>query len=128
MQSTKLKAITIHPPQQIKVSNMKKSEIIAIISAKHNITLAKAKAIHDDIFGLISDSLTDGNRLRVKDFGTLEPAQRAQRMGRDPRNGQQITIEAAKTVKFKPSKHLKHKINAKKSVRKAVLTIPHDNS
>lgn len=127
MQSTKLKAITIHPPQQIKVSNMKKSEIIAIISAKHNMTLAKAKAIHDDIFGLISDSLTDGNRVRVKDFGTLEPVQRAGAWVAI-RNGQQINIEAAKTVKFKPSKHLKHKINAKKSVRKAILTIPHDNS
>ena len=90
---------------------MKQSDIIATISVRHKVTLKKAKAIHDEIFGLISESLLRGNRVRVKDFGTFEPAKHAERMGRNPKTGEQIKIKAKKSVRFKPSKAIKDKLN-----------------
>ena len=90
---------------------MKQKEIITMVSIRHRVTQAKAKAIHDEIFALISESLLRGNRVRVKDFGTFESVNRAERMGRDPRNGKQILIKASKSVKFKLSKAIKDKLN-----------------
>lgn len=90
---------------------MKKSEIIATISVRHKVTLKKAKAIHDEIFGLISESLLCGNRVRVKDFGTFERVQRAECMGRNPKTGEEMLIKASKSVRFKPSKAIKGKLN-----------------
>ena len=90
---------------------MKQSDIIATISVRHKVTLKKAKAIHDEIFGLISESLLHGNRVRVKDFGTFEPVERAERMGLNPKTGEQIKVEAKKSVKFKTSKNLKDRLN-----------------
>ena len=90
---------------------MKQSDIIATISVRHKVTLKKAKAIHDEIFCLISESLLHGNRVRVKDFGTFEPVERAERMGLNPKTGEQIKVEAKKSVKFKTSKNLKDRLN-----------------
>ena len=90
---------------------MKQSEIIAIVSIRHRVTQDKAKAIHDEIFNLISESLLHGKRVRVKDFGTFSIDERAERTGRNPKTGDQVTIKAKKTVKFKTSKTLKDKLN-----------------
>ena len=91
---------------------MKQSDIIATISVHHKVTLKKAKAIHDEIFGLISESLLRGNRVMVKDFGVFEPVERAERIGRNPKTGEQILIKASKSVKFKTSKTIKDKLNS----------------
>lgn len=90
---------------------MKQRELIEIVSITHKVTQAKAKAIYDEIFALISDSLLRGNRVRVKDFGTFEPVERAERTGRNPKTGEKITVKAKKTVKFKQSKIIKEKLN-----------------
>lgn len=90
---------------------MKQKEIITMVSIRHRVTQAKAKAIYDEIFGLISESLLRGKRVGVKDFGTFEPVERAERTGRNPKTGEQIKIKAKKTVKFKQSKTIKDKLN-----------------
>ena len=90
---------------------MKQSDIIATISVRHKVTLKKAKAIHDEIFGLISESLLCGNRVRVKDFGTFEPVERAERIGRNPKTGEPLPIKAKKSVKFNTSKTIKEELN-----------------
>ena len=90
---------------------MKQIELIAIVSIRHRVTQAKAKAIYDEIFGLMAESLLRGNRVMVKDFGVFERAERAERMSRNPKTGEQILIKASKSVKFKPSKTIKDKLN-----------------
>ena len=82
-----------------------------MVSIRHRVTQAKAKAVHDEIFALMSESLLRGNRVRVKDFGTFEPAERAERTGRNPKTGETVNIKAKKTVKFKQSKIIKEKLN-----------------
>ena len=90
---------------------MKQKEIITMVSMRHRVTQAKAKAIHDEIFALISESLLRGNRVRVKDFGSFVIDERAERTGRNPKTGEKLTIKAKKTVKFKQSKTIKDKLN-----------------
>lgn len=90
---------------------MKKSEIIATIANNHGMSQQKAKAIYDDIFGLLAQGLTQSEIVQIKDFGTFERVNRAERMGRNPKTGEQMLIKASKSVKFKPSKAIKDKLN-----------------
>ena len=90
---------------------MKQRELIAIVSIRHRVTQAKAKAIYDEIFSLMTESLLRGNRVMVKDFGVFEPVERAERIGRNPKTGEQILIKAKKSVKFNTSKTIKDKLN-----------------
>ena len=44
-------------------------------------------------------------------FGTFKVVNRAQRKGRNPKSGEEITIPASSTLKFTPSKEVKEKLN-----------------
>ena len=44
-------------------------------------------------------------------WGKFEVVQKAERMGRNPKTGEEIKIEAKKTVKFKAGKTLTDKMN-----------------
>ena len=91
---------------------MKQRELIAIVALKHKVTQAKAKAIYDEIFGLISASLLRGESVGIKYFGTFEPVERAERtIGNLHKTGENLIIKKKKSIKFKASKTIKEKLN-----------------
>lgn len=57
--------------------------------------------------------LIDGEDLNIINFGKLEVVERAPRLGRNPKTGEEVKIEARKAVKFKPGKALLEKLNEK---------------
>lgn len=59
----------------------------------------------------IENTLASGEELNFIGWGKFEVVERAERVGRNPKTGEEIKIEAKKTVKFKPGKTLVDKIN-----------------
>ena len=59
------------------------------------------------------DTMTRGDSVMIQDFGHYTPWRQAERMGRNPRSGQECTIPKRISVKFKPGKGLIEKINKK---------------
>ena len=53
-----------------------------------------------------SDTLKQGDSIRLPGIGTFKVVERAARMGRNPRTGEQISIPARRQVKFTASKSL----------------------
>lgn len=52
------------------------------------------------------DTLKQGDSIRLPGIGTFKIVERAARMGRNPRTGEQISIPARRQVKFTASKSL----------------------
>lgn len=75
--------------------------------------LSKAEAERKvDLFlTTIENTLAAGEELNFIGWGKFEVVERAERVGRNPKTGEEIKIEAKKTVKFKPGKTLVDKIN-----------------
>lgn len=59
----------------------------------------------------IEEVLKAGEEINIIGWGKLEVVERAARTGRNPKTGEEITIEAKKSVKFKAGKGLVDKIN-----------------
>ena len=59
------------------------------------------------VFDEISEALGRGERVSIARFGSFSVRQRAGRVGRDPRTGGELTIEAARVPSFKASKALR---------------------
>ena len=55
---------------------------------------------------------TKGEKIQLVGFGTFEVAERAERTGRNPQSGKEMTIPASKAPKFKAGKALKDIVNA----------------
>ena len=90
---------------------MNKTELVAAIAEKAQITRKDADAAVKAFTDVVSDVLKKGEKIQLVGFGTFEVSERPAREGRNPRTGETMTIAASKQPKFKPGKALKDAIN-----------------
>lgn len=86
---------------------MNKTELIAKVAEKTELTKKDATKAVDAIFASISEALQEGEKVQVIGFGNFEVRERAARKGRNPQTGEEIEIPASKVPAFKPGKALK---------------------
>jgi nucleoid DNA-binding protein len=90
---------------------MKKSDLVVIISKASNISINRADfALHALLEGII-EKLATGEKVSLTELGTFSVSERSKRLGRNPKTGKQLTINACKTVRFSASKVFKKEIN-----------------
>ncbi|MCJ8342861.1 MAG: HU family DNA-binding protein [Cetobacterium sp.] len=70
------------------------------------VSKAEAERKLDGILTAFEEVLAAGEDINFIGWGKFEVAERAARVGRNPKTGEEIQIEAKKTVKFKPGKTL----------------------
>ncbi|MFI3215592.1 MAG: HU family DNA-binding protein [Methylococcales bacterium] len=90
---------------------MNKSELITAIAEHANLTKADTSRALDGLLKTIETTLASGNSVALVGFGSFEVKARAERKGRNPQTGEEITIAAAKIPSFKPGKGLKDAVN-----------------
>lgn len=86
---------------------MTKTELIAIVAEKNEITKKDAERIVNSTLDAITADLVAGNRVSLAGFGIFETKTRAARTGRNPKTKEVIEIAASTSVAFKASKTLK---------------------
>ena len=86
---------------------MTKRELIEIVAKKANLTNKASRDAVQGIIGSIRDALKRGEKVVITGFGTFSVRQRVERVGRNPKTGEKITIAARKAPGFTPGKTLK---------------------
>ena len=86
---------------------MNKAELVAVISEKVSLTKKSTEEVVDVLFDTIAETLGTGEKVVISGFGTFEVRSRVARTGRNPRNGEDISIPAQKTPAFRTGKGLK---------------------
>ena len=59
----------------------------------------------------MSDSLIRGEMVKLSSFGSFQVRQKGQRMGRNPKTGEEVPILPRRVLVFRPSHVLKKRIN-----------------
>ena len=94
------------------IKKMNKSELINNLSSQSDsFTLDDIEKSVNVILNLISDSLSKGRRVEVRNFGTFSIRSREQRLSRNPRTGATVLVEAKQHPYFRASKDLKQSLN-----------------
>ena len=86
---------------------MNKTELVAAVAAKAEISKKAADAAVAAVFGAIEGALAKGDKVQLIGFGTFEVRERAAKEGRNPKTGEKITIAASKVPAFKAGAALK---------------------
>jgi DNA-binding protein HU-beta len=89
---------------------LNKAELVGKVAENADITKKDAEKVINALFGTIEEALADGDKVQLVGFGTFEVRQRAARMGRNPKTGEEIKIAATKVPAFKPGKALKEAV------------------
>ena len=90
---------------------MNKSELIDAIAQSADISKAAAGKALDGMVAAVTEALKSGDTVTLVGFGTFYVGERAERKGRNPKTGEEITIAAAKSPKFRAGKALKDAVN-----------------
>ena len=89
---------------------MSKADFVEAVAKRGNLSKADAKRVIELVFGTIEAGLKaakNGGKLQIGTFGTFTVTRRAARMARNPRTGEAIKVKASRSLRFKPSGHLK---------------------
>ena len=60
----------------------------------------------------VSDTLTKGEPVKISSFGSFTVRQKGQRIGRNPKTGQEVPIFPRRVLVFRASNILKSRINS----------------
>ena len=89
---------------------MNKTDLVAAVAAKAEISKKDAEAAVAAVVSSITEALADGDKVALVGFGTFEVKERAARTGLNPRTKEKIEIPASKAPAFKAGKALKDAI------------------
>ena len=90
---------------------MTKKELASLLQVKGVFTTkADAERKLDAILDAMEETLVAGETINFIGWGKLEVVQRAPRMGRNPKTGEEVQIEARKSIRFKAGKNLLEKL------------------
>ncbi len=90
---------------------MTKADFIASVAEKAGLSKKDAAVAIAAVTASIAEAVAEGEKVSLVGFGTFEVSERAERLGRNPRTNEQVTIPASKSVKFKAGKALKDAVN-----------------
>ena len=86
---------------------MNKAELITAAAEKAGITRKDAEKAISAALEVITEELVAGERVSIVGFGSFVVKTRGERVGRNPRTREEITIAASRVPQFKAGKALK---------------------
>ena len=89
---------------------MNKTELIDAIAKETGLSKKDSGAALEAITGTVSKALKKKDKVQLVGFGTFEVRDRKEREGRNPANGEPMTIPASRVPAFKAGKSLKEAV------------------
>lgn len=90
---------------------MNKTELILSVAEETGFSRKNVEIGLNAAINLITKALAEEEKVQIVGFGSFETKARAERMGRNPKTGEDIPIPATKVPTFKAGKALKNTVN-----------------
>jgi len=93
---------------------MTKSELIETLARKQShLAYRDVELAVKGLLEAMSQSLSHGERIEVRGFGSFSLHYRPPRMGRNPKSGDPVVLRGKYVPHFKPGKQLRQQVNTK---------------
>jgi integration host factor subunit beta len=90
---------------------MTRSELVAALAQRFpQLTLQDADIAVKEILAALASTLTHGDRVEIRGFGSFSLAYRAPRVGRNPKSGEKVSVSGKWTPHFKPGKEMREAV------------------
>jgi integration host factor subunit beta len=93
---------------------MIRSELVQkLCSDFPDLTQREVEGVVSAIFDSITEQLATGGRVELRGFGAFSTRKRDGRLGRNPRTGAAVSVDAKRVPYFKPGKEMRERLNLK---------------
>lgn len=91
---------------------MTKSELIEKLAEKlSHLSAKEVESAIKEILEMMTQSLSKGERIEIRGFGSFSLHFRAPRVGRNPKTGEAVELSGKYVPHFKPGKELRERVN-----------------
>lgn len=66
----------------------------------------------ESVLDHVSEALVRGEQVKISSFGTFSVRQKAARVGRNPKTGEEVPIHPRRVLTFRPSQLMKERVAA----------------
>jgi integration host factor subunit beta len=92
---------------------MTKSELIDLLAAKQkHLPTKDVELAVKQVLEIMSDALSEGERIEIRGFGSFSLHYRSARQGRNPKTGDAVALSGKYVPHFKPGKELRERVDA----------------
>lgn len=81
------------------------------LAETHGLAKADARKVIDAVFADITAAVAAGEEVSINNFGKFKLKETPERQGRNPSNGEAITIAAQRKLTFTPGKQTRDRMN-----------------
>ncbi len=93
-------------------SNVTKSELIEALARQlPHLAFKDVELAVNCVVDQMSETLSTGERIEIRGFGSFSLHHRAPRMGRNPKTGEAVSLTAKYVPHFKPGKELRDRVD-----------------
>jgi integration host factor subunit alpha len=96
-------------------SNLTRVDLYEAVYREVGLSRSESLAMVELVLKEITDSLENGETVKLSSFGSFIVRKKKHRIGRNPKTGIEVPISPRRVVVFKPSEILKQRINGKRS-------------
>lgn len=90
---------------------MTKSELIAQMAQRNSLLVAKdAEYVVKTLLDAMARSLTEGNRIEIRGFGSFCLNCRPARLARNPKSGEKVSVSEKYVPHFKAGRELRERV------------------
>ena len=91
---------------------MIRSELVQRLAGENpDLSVKDVERIVDVFFDEITARLAEGGRVELRGFGAFSTRARTARVGRNPRTGESVDVDAKRVPYFKPGKEMRERLN-----------------
>ena len=90
---------------------MNKTELVAAVAEKAEISKKDADSAVNAVIESIIEAVASKDKVQIVGFGTFEARERKEKIGKNPRTGEEIKIAASVVTAFKAGKAFKDATN-----------------
>lgn len=89
-----------------------RSDLTEAVYQEVGLSRNESSDLVESVLAEISDALVNGESVKISSFGSFSVRQKGERIGRNPKTGQEVPIKPRKVLVFRASHVLKDSVNA----------------
>ena len=80
------------------------------VSREVGLSRNESSDLVERVIELMSDALVDGGQVKISSFGTFSVRAKSERIGRNPKTGEEVPITPRRVLSFRPSHLMKERV------------------
>ncbi|MEM6972448.1 MAG: integration host factor subunit alpha [Pseudomonadota bacterium] len=93
-------------------STLTRADLTEAVYREIGLSRNESADLVEKILAEISGALVRGEHVKISSFGTFSVREKGERIGRNPKTGEEVPIDPRRVLVFRPSHIMKERINA----------------